>query len=35
LLIKTPGKFSLILFAFIVVILAQRKSIAKGAVEQF
>ena len=32
LLIKTPGKFSLIFFAFVVVILAQRKSIAKGAV---
>jgi len=32
LLVKTPGKFSLILFAFVVVILVQRKSIAKGAV---
>jgi len=32
LLVKTPGKFSLILFAFVVVILIQRKSIAKGAV---
>jgi putative tricarboxylic transport membrane protein len=32
LFVKTPGKFSLILFAFVVVILAQRKSIVKGAV---
>jgi len=32
LLIKTPGKFSLILFAFVVVIIIQRKSIVKGAI---
>jgi len=32
LLIKTPGKFSLILFAFVVVILAQKKSLTKGAI---
>jgi len=32
LLVKTPGKFSLILFAFVVVVLAQRKSMAKGVV---
>ena len=32
LLIKTPGKFSLILFAFVVVIIIQRKSIVKWAI---
>lgn len=32
LLVRTPGKFSLILFAFVVVILAQRKSINKGVI---
>jgi putative tricarboxylic transport membrane protein len=32
LLIKTPGKFSLILFALIVIVVAQRGEVAKGAV---
>ncbi len=32
LLIKTPGKFSLILFALIVIVVAQRGQVAKGAV---
>lgn len=32
LLIRTPGKFSLILFALIVIVIAQRKSFAKGTV---
>lgn len=32
LLIRTPGKFSLILFALVVIIIAQRGAIAKGAV---
>ena len=32
LMVKTPGKFSLILFALVVIILIQRKSIAKGAI---
>ncbi len=32
LLIRTPGKFSLILFALIVIVIAQRKSYAKGAI---
>ncbi|KUK50202.1 MAG: Tricarboxylate transporter [candidate division TA06 bacterium 32_111] len=35
LMVKTPGKFSLILFALIVIILIQRKSIAKGAIATF
>jgi len=32
LLIRTPGKFSLILFALVVIVIAQRKAIAKGTV---
>lgn len=32
LLIRTPGKFSLILFALVVIIIAQRGAIAKGTV---
>jgi len=32
LLIRTPGKFSLILFALIVIVIASRKSLAKGTV---
>lgn len=32
LLIQTPGKFSLILFALVVIVIAQRGAIAKGAV---
>lgn len=32
LLIQTPGKFSLILFALVVIVVAQRKAIAKGVV---
>jgi len=32
LLIRTPGKFSLILFALIVIVIAQRKSFAKGTI---
>lgn len=32
LLIRTPGKFSLILFAFVVVTLVQRKSLTKGSI---
>lgn len=32
LLIKTPGKFSLILFALVVIVVAQRGSMTKGAV---
>jgi len=32
LLIRTPGKFSLILFSFVVVVLAQRKTVVKGAI---
>lgn len=32
LLIRTPGKFSLILFALVVIVIAQRTAIAKGAV---
>jgi hypothetical protein len=32
LLIRTPGKFSLILFALIVIVIASRKSFAKGTV---
>ena len=32
LLIQTPGKFSLILFALVVIVIAQRKAIAKGVV---
>jgi len=34
-LVKTPGKFSLILFSLVVVILVERKSVAKGAVTTF
>lgn len=32
LLIRTPGKFSLILFALVVIVIAQRKAIAKGVI---
>jgi len=32
LIIKTPGKFSLILFALIVIIIVQKESIIKGAI---
>ncbi|WP_316977818.1 tripartite tricarboxylate transporter permease [Shumkonia mesophila] len=32
LLIRTPGKFSLILFALIVIVIASRKSFAKGTI---
>lgn len=32
LLIQTPGKFSLILFALVVIVIAQRDAIAKGVV---
>lgn len=32
LLIKTPGKFSLIFFALVVIILINRKALAKGAI---
>jgi len=35
LLIKTPGKFSLIFFALVVIILINRKSLAKGAIATF
>ena len=35
LLIRTPGKFSLILFALVVIVIAQRKDIAKGALSTF
>src|SRR5690606_39078687 len=32
LLIQTPGKFSLVLFALVVIVIAQRKAIAKGEI---
>lgn len=32
LLIQTPGKFSLILFALVVIVIAQRKAITKGVI---
>ena len=32
LLVQTPGKFSLILFALIVIVIAQRKAITKGII---
>ena len=32
LMVQTPGKFSLILFALVVIMIAQRKAIAKGVV---
>lgn len=32
LLIRTPGKFALILFALVVIVIAQRKDLAKGVV---
>lgn len=32
LLIRTPGKFSLVLFALVVIVIAQRDAIAKGTV---
>lgn len=32
LLIQTPGKFSLVLFALVVIVIAQRKAIAKGVI---
>lgn len=35
LLIRTPGKFSLVLFALIVIIIVDRKNIAKGVVAAF
>ncbi len=35
LLIRTPGKFSLIFFALVVIILINRKSLAKGAIATF
>src|SRR5665648_852511 len=35
LLIKTPGKFSLIFFALMVIIMINRKSLAKGAIATF
>ncbi|HER24581.1 MAG TPA: tricarboxylate transporter [Candidatus Atribacteria bacterium] len=35
LMIRTPGKFSLILFALVVIILINRKSLAKGAIATF
>jgi putative tricarboxylic transport membrane protein len=32
LLIQTPGKFSLILFALVVIVIAQRKAVTKGVI---
>lgn len=35
LLVRTPGKFSLILFALVVIVVAQKKNILKGALATF